>query len=180
MYISAVNNLLNCMCRPLPLLHLTHHLFQTPPSTLLSPPIPQATLPQDCVPITALAIHNCVSPLRRPTIYFIDKETETWGGSHSRQRQSHLTSDPKPHRGLTFHLSWDPPVPRSRMPPCSASLQARCAFLVAAEKQRCLRKGCCRNRGKFMGVSRRDSGSSCVWSPESRQRWYVFIHLFTL
>lgn len=61
-------------------------------------------------------------------------------------------------------------MPRSRIPPCRASLQERCASPVAAEKQRCLRKGCCRNRGKFTGISRRGSGSSCVWSPESRQR----------
>lgn len=77
-------------------------------------------------------------------------------------------------------LPQGPPVPRSRMPPCRASLHERWASAVAAEKQRCLRKGCCRNRGKLTGVSRRGSGSSCVWSPERRQRGHSCIHAFAL
>ena len=86
-------------------------------------------------------------------------------------------SDPRFCTPLLPALCQDPPVPRSRMPPCRASLQARCTSPVAAEKQRCWRKGCCRNRGKLTGISKRVSGSSCVWSPESRQR-SSFIHSF--
>ena len=145
-------------------------LFQTPALTLAFPD-PPGNAP------TRLCPHHSpipsVSP--NPTLHIIDKKTDLeWVP----QPAGAEPTDPRLQAPPLPDLPWDPPVPRSRMPPCRASLHECCISPVAAEKQRCLRKGCCRNRGKFTGISSRGSGSSCVWSPESRQEvTSSFIHL---